>query len=290
VAARGSPQIVGKEELLALLGRDDASMLDCMSSPTCLGIAGVELGLTEIVSGTLGRRDGAWIFVLDRIDMRSSETSARVFRVVEGDLDALISALADATAELYVETVRPGRIVVHASVAGTLTLDGDELGQTEPGTPFRRDLVPPGTHELILRAPGHAPWVRTVEVEEGASLVLDAVPVPVESTFEVPPLTWALGGAAVLALGGAIAIGASSQAGLPPDLTMREVFEFFDAREREAYTADILFGVGGALAIGAAVPLVFAAVGGEPAAAVSLVPTFSPGPAPRVGLTVGGSF
>lgn len=289
VAARGSPQILGKEELLALLGRDDASMLECMASPTCLGIAGVELGLTEIVSGTLGQRDGAWIFVLDRIDVRSGDTAARVFRVVEGGLDALIAALSDATDELYVETVRPGRIVLHAAVAGVVELDGAELGETIPGTPFRHDLIPPGTHELVLRARGHAPWVRTIEVEEGASLVLDAVPAPVSSSFEVPALTWVLGGASLLALGGGIALGISSQATVTPDATMREVFEFFDAREREAIAADVLYGLAGAFAVGAIVPLAFA-LAGDDDPALALLPRFTFGPAPAAELTVRGQF
>jgi hypothetical protein len=258
VASHGATQIVGKEELLSILSRDDASMLECVQAPTCLGIAGVALGLTEIVSGTLGRRDDAWIFVLDRIDVRSSDLSARVFRVVEGGLDALIDALSEATNELYAERVRPGRIVLHTSVDGIVMLDGVEIGTAEAGAAYRRDLVMPGAHELVLRAPGHATWSRTIDVEEGATIVLDAVPTVAEVTFEVPALTWVFGGAAIVAFGGGIALGVLSQSTPSGDATMREVFEFYDSREREAVAADILYGVGAASAATALVPLILA--------------------------------
>lgn len=272
VAARGSPQIVGKEELLSLLGRDDASMLECLESPTCLGIAGVELGLAEIVSGTLGQRDGQWIFVLERIDVRTGRTEGRVFRVVEGSLDALIDALSESVEELYVETIRPGRIVLHAAVAGTVELDGAPIGEIRPDEPLRREMVSPGAHDLVLRARGFETWSRLVEVEEGASLVLDAAPTPVAFSLDVPELTWIFGSAALLTLAGGIAFGIASQETVPLEATMREVFSFYEAREREAIAADVLYVVAALSAGAAVVPVVLAATASGPSLEVGLGP------------------
>lgn len=260
VASRGSPQIVGKEEIQNHLRRDDASMLECMASTTCLAIAGVELGVREIVSGTLGRRDGTWIFVLERIDVRTGDVSGRVFRVVEGELGSLIDALAGAVPELYVEVVRPGRIVLVSTAGGDVALDGESLGTSEANVPFRRELVAPGMHELTVRAAGYEPWVRSVEVPEGASLILDAVLTPAAHHFEVPVLTWTFGAAALLALGGGVTLGVLSDAAVDDRATMREVFEFFDAREREAVSANVLFATAGAFALAALVPLILSLV------------------------------
>jgi PEGA domain len=299
IASRGATQIVGKEEIQALLGRDDASMLACMSSVTCLGVTGVELGVREIITGTLGRREGSWIFVIERIDVRSGDTAGRVFRVVEGELGALIDALSDAVPELYVETVRPGRIVLHtASVRGEIWLDGDLIGLSEAGLAYRRDLVPPGVHELAVTAPGYARWERTVEVEEGATLVLDAVLLPAERHLEVPPLTWVFGGASLATLGGAIALGVLSGAQPRGDATMRDTFEFFDAREREAIGANVLYAAAGAFLVAAVIPFVVRLIEGEPTRTLTiapLLPSLAPsswGALPRidVGLRIEGTF
>lgn len=295
VAGRGSPQIVGKEEIESQLGRDDAGMLECMESVTCLGIAGVELGVREIVSGTLGRRGGSWIFVLERIDVRSGDVSGRVFRVVEGELDRLIVALSDAVPELYVDAVRPGRIVLHARVGGaTVALDGEVIGTTEEEAPFRRDLVAPGAHTLEVTSRRHEPWSRDVEIEEGATLVLDATLVPAEHHVEVPVLTWVLGSAALLSLGGGIALGLVSQEDARAGATMRQVDAFYEARIREAIAANVLYVGAGALALGALVPLIVALVEDAEAAeapALTLVPSLGIGAdGPTLGLSAGGLF
>ncbi len=292
VASHDAPQIIGKEEIQNHLGRDDASMLECMASTTCLAIAGVELGVREMVSGTLGRRDGAWIFVLERVDVRTGDVAGRVFRVVEGELASLIDALAGAVPELYVESVRPGRIVLVATAAGEIALDGEPIGDAEAGVPFRRELVAPGVHQLAVRAPGYEPWEREVEVPEGATLFLDAVLTLAVHHFEVPVLTWTFGAAALLALGGGVTLGVLSGASVDGSATMREVFEFFDAREREAVSANVLFAVSGAFTLAALIPLIVA-LAEEPAApAFSLLPRLDldEGGVRGVALELGGRF
>lgn len=292
VASRGSPQIVGKEEIQNHLGRDDAAMLECMASTTCLAIAGVELGVREIVSGTLGRRDGTWIFVLERIDVRTGDVSGRVFRVVEGELGSLIDALAGAVPELYVEAVRPGRIVLVTTADGAVSLDGEPLGSTEADVPFRRELVAPGMHELTVRALGYELWVRTVEVPEGASVILDAVLTPAAHHFEVPALTWTFGAAALLALGGGVTLGVLSGASVEGTSTMREVFEFFDAREREAVSANVLFATAGAFTLAAIIPLILALVEEPAPASIAVLPRLELDAVgvSGLGLGVGGRF
>lgn len=277
VVAHGVTQIVGKEELQALLGTDDAGVLSCVASGVCLGQISVELGVREVVAGTLGERDGRWVFALARIDARTGETSGRVFREVEGDLRALVGSLSRAVPELYVEALRPGRLVLEvldartgARIAGAdVRLDDVSIGTTE-ATAFRFDLVVPGTHALEVRSAHHHPLVRAIDVEEGATLVLDMTLAPALRGLEISPLSWAPIASGLALLGVALGLGIASQDGAPATLTMRETFAFFDAREREAIAADVLYAVGGAaLALGVVSLVVDLARGtaGPPAAA-----------------------
>lgn len=269
VAARGVTQIVGKEELQALLGRDDAGILACVESGVCLGQISVELGVREVVAGTLGERDGRWVFALARIDARTGESSGRVFRELEGDLTALVRSLASSVPELYVEVVRPGRLVIEvldartgAHVAGAdVFLDDLPIGTTTDAT-FRRELVVPGPHVLEVRSARHRTLARDVDVEDGSTLVLDATLVPVERGREISPLTWLPGLAGLALFGTGIGLGVVSQEPAGPTLTMRQTFEFFDAREREAIAANVLYAVGGACLVLGGVSLALDLVAG----------------------------
>ena len=80
VAQRGGIAIVGKEEFQALLGQSEEGSIECVSSSACLGRIGVELGVDELIAGTLGRREQVWIFNLNRIDIRSGVLAGRAFK------------------------------------------------------------------------------------------------------------------------------------------------------------------------------------------------------------------
>lgn len=73
--------------------------------------------------------------------------------------------------------------VVHSTdgrpVAGTLvTLDTDQMiatTRTDGSGVFRFDNVVEGRHELRVTFPGYSPWVRFVDVKEGATVSVDVV-------------------------------------------------------------------------------------------------------------------
>src|SRR5258706_4663791 len=49
LARRGDHEIAGKEELKSKLGVDERAAADCMQNLSCLGRAGIELGVTRMV-------------------------------------------------------------------------------------------------------------------------------------------------------------------------------------------------------------------------------------------------
>lgn len=276
VAARGPTRIVGKEEFQAQLGQGDASTAECLESITCLGRVGVALGVREVVAGTIGQHGETWAFALSRIDVRTGTTRGRVFREVTGDLAAVVRSLPESIDDLYEEVVSPGRLVVRASVEGAeVWLDGALVGTIEGGEPVRRDLLAPGHHDVLVTAHGHASFRRTIDIEPDTTFALEAelVVLPHHS-FEVPALTWVLGGVAFAALAAGIGLGVSSSGDPPSEATMRAVQAYFAARASEAIAADVCFALAAASGIGALVPLVLAALdeSADEAPPIALVP------------------
>lgn len=254
VAARDEDvRIVGKEEFQANLGQGDAGSVECVESVACLGRVGVQLGVAEVIAGTIARRDAAdgavWAFNLNRFDVRSGALLGRVFREVAGGLDAILDALEESFPELYVRRVQPGRLVVRATIEGAeVLLDGTIVG-VYSGEPVRRETVEPGTHTLVVRASGHRDFERELEVPEGATMVIEAALVRA-AEWEPSPLIFVGAGIATASLAAAIALGIASQASPEPALSMRETIEgFYPARELEAISANVLFGVAAAGAV-----------------------------------------
>ena len=123
--------------------------------------------------------------------------------------------------------------------------------------------------------------------------MLDAILLPAELHTEVPVLTWVFGTASLLSLGGGIALGVLSSDVDRDGATMREVFDFYDAREREAIAANVLYVAAGGFAVAALVPLIVALAEdtSDPAPTLTLVPSFGLDPSgPSVGLLAGGAF
>src|SRR5690606_17048301 len=95
-----------------------------------------------------------------------------------------------------------GDLTVTANVAeAVVSLDGEPLGLA----PFVLPDLSVGTHRLTLEAPERQPWTEDVEVraDERTWLTVELAHVPEGRS----PMTWALGGVSVAALGGSVALG-----------------------------------------------------------------------------------
>ncbi|MGF1467835.1 MAG: hypothetical protein ACFCGT_17080 [Sandaracinaceae bacterium] len=126
IAARGGVRILGREEFQAQLGQGRDGTLDCLGSMACMGRVGVELGVREVIGGTVTRRNGRWVFNLNRIDVVEGALVGRAFREVEGDLGAVADALTTAAEDIYRRTAGP-----------PLTLAAASTGQRDDVAPDR---------------------------------------------------------------------------------------------------------------------------------------------------------
>lgn len=260
-AEEGPSSIVGKEELQAQLGQSEEGSLDCVSSAPCLGRVGVQLGVDEVIAGTIRRVGSGWRFDLQRIDIRSGESIGRVFEEVRGeqdDLGELAGAMQSALRRLYAPIVPAAELTVVPSAqpsafGATVTVDAGDP-QVFSGDAITFELAA-GPHEVVVALPGHRPWRRTLDLGAGASLrvepglVRDA-PNPVRSSVPPTPPTggvsnwlWAGAGVAALGTGLSLGFGISSRRSPRAGSNRAEALAFADDRRRDAMLANIGLGV-----------------------------------------------
>ena len=263
VAEQIDAAIIGKEEFQAILQRQDEESLDCLETQACLGRVAVQLGLSEVISGTIGHRDNHFALHLGRTDVTTGEMITRVFLEVPGGLSELLEALRAAVPQLFEVPPEVGGLTISCDLEGaSVRLDGEPVGRT----PLDQLEVAAGSHQLEVTAEGYRPWSTTIEIEAGEStqLVVDLAPIDGEEEGSVDGWVavsaWALIGVGTGSLVAAIVVGVLSQAGLPeaPETTRQEALDILSVQEREALAANVLFGVGGAMAVGGALIAIFA--------------------------------
>lgn len=280
IAGRDALRLVGKEEIQAALGHDDAASLGCLAAPACLGQLGVQLGLGELVAVTLGRREGGFAFDLGRFDPRTGVRLAHVFREVDADevgalADAMLAALA--TSE---ETAAPASARVVLTVEprhATVLIDGVVVATSDAIE------LSPGAHRLEVRAEGFVSVERSLELVAGERRDVDvalasiALPPPPDAQrpIEERRAPWtviaiASGGVAVGAGALALGLGVRSQRDVDEGLTRAEALAQVEARRRDARIANAGWVVGSAALATAVVTAVLAWRGRDEG--VALVP------------------
>lgn len=280
IAGRDALRLVGKEEIQAALGHDDAASLGCLAAPACLGQLGVQLGLGELVAVTLGRREGGFAFDLGRFDPRTGVRLAHVFREVNADevgalADAMLAALATSeetaapASARVVLTVEPRHATVRIDGVVVATSDAIELS--------------PGAHRLEVRAEGFVSVERSLELAAGERRDVDVAlasiapppPPDVRGLVEERRAPWtviaiASGGVAVGAGALALGLGVRSQREVDEGVTRAEALAQVEARRRDARIANVGWVVGSAALATAAVTAVLAWRGRDEG--VALVP------------------
>lgn len=264
VAFGGQREVIGKEELQARLGQDEAGSRQCIESPICLANVGAELSVDEIIAGTVAQREDGFAVNLIRQDIASGEVRGRFVRDVRGDQNALPPVLQIAAAEIYREPERPAEVRVDANVPGAeVFLDDRRVGMT----PLRLTDVAPGPHRLRVDALGWRGQTRRLRLASGGheALRFTLVEAPEERQIVggTPPNTlaavtcWTSAGLAVASGALATVFGLRSQGAPDEGVTQVEAARQLDSREDEALVANIAFAGAGAFAVLAVYLLAF---------------------------------
>lgn len=239
--------IVGKERLRAQMGQDERRSLECIAQVACLGQIGVQLGVTRIVVGTLGRRGGDYLYNLTLVDIGSGKVENRIFELVAGKVDALIGAVQNTADRLFEPKVEPGAVRVRSAVVGAMVyLDDAFVGST----PVRRDGVEPGPHRLRVEKEGHRGWANQVEVPAGSTLEITVPLSSLPARRRWPAALVGVSGALALGAGVVgIVLGVLSQQAPAGMQTRVEAIADNDRRHNLAVGANALFIGTGALAV-----------------------------------------
>ena len=239
-AQHGGFEIAGKEEFRARLGVESERRTQaCLDDISCLGRAGVSLGVRRIVAGSVGTRGKQVLFNLNLNNVQDGKVESRVFRLVEGGVENLIKAVQDAASELFKPRVEPAKIQVASDPAGArVAIDNAYLGIT----PLISPTLIAGKHNVRVEATDRFPWTSRVEVRPGEELQIRLTPDNLPLRRRWPANTaYASTGLAVVALAAGTFLGVISQ--LQPNGDSRQAaMQDLDQKRNFARAANIAFG------------------------------------------------
>jgi hypothetical protein len=186
----------------------------------CLAQVGVVAGAEQAVIGTLRRDGGASMLTLSLTDMRTGESAARRSRAAPADLPGLVAALRDGLRDLFEQAGAPGA--------------APEAPAPPPPAPAPVAVAPP------------APKLDLARHDE-----------PARPGLETPAVAYVGLGAAALAsvAFSAGAIRGEEGMGKLSGATRAEMQTDLQRRKDEAYQANVLLVIGGALTVVAAAAL-----------------------------------
>jgi hypothetical protein len=247
VAQHGGFEIAGKEEFRARLGvENERRAQDCLDDISCLGRAGVSLGVRRIVAGSVGTRGKQFLFNLNLDNVEQGKVESRVFRLVEGGVEDLIHAVQEASGELFRPHVEPGKIQIATQPDGArVSIDNAYLGVT----PLISGTLLAGKHAVRVEADGHFPWASRVEVLPGQELQIKLTGDNLPRRRGWPP---------AVAFGTAIAAGAALAAGgflgelsqlQPSGATRQQTADDLEQKHNFATAANVSFVAAAALAV-----------------------------------------
>ncbi|HVV15968.1 MAG TPA: PEGA domain-containing protein [Polyangia bacterium] len=239
VAQHGGFEIAGKEEFRARLGvENERRAQECLDDLSCLGRAGVSLGVRRIVAGSVGTRGKQFLFNLNLNNVEQGKVESRVFRLVEGGVEDLIRAVQEASGELFRPHVEPGKIQVASEPGGArVSIDNAYLGVT----PLLSGTLLAGHHGVRVEADGRFPWMSRVEVRPGEELQIRLTPDNLPRRRAWPAYAGygtAVAGAAALAAGGFL--GELSQL-QPSGSTRQQAADDLDQKRNLALAANVSF-------------------------------------------------
>jgi len=311
VAARADLVLVAKDAVS--LGEAVLSFSCVDESSDCLAMVGGELGAQYLVFGHLrSASGGGQELTLQVIDVAVGSNIGKARRTLPpGEEDV---AAAQLTAEVLKAPAHTPQTQIRLTIlqAGArIYVDGRLVAQAPLSLPL---LVDPGRHELQVALEEYEEWSREVDVRPGASLDYDvnllplhdpvaSAPPPVQPappTEPVPPapgetgagghggaqaggarrvLGWSLvgSGVALAGLGGVFAVAMlRTQDQFDAETYHRKSNELAAKGNRQALAANILLGVGGALAVsGGLLLLASGDSGGTASAAAPAGPGFA---------------
>lgn len=253
IAQTSGFQIAGTSEFRKRLGMENEHRARlCLEDPACIGTVAVSLGVTKIVSGSVAAHDKQYVFSLALRDMRTGEVEQRIFRLVDGAVDQLVTTAQQATVDLFVTPPAPGHLRIGSNPPEARVAIDDAFVGT---TPIISGNLVAGRHHLRVEKAGHFAWTSDVDVPAGSNLEIHLTPENLPRRLQWPASVaygLTITAAAAAATGTVLGV----LANVDPSSANRAVAqEQFEERRRLGLAADGVFI--GAAVLGAAALTVF---------------------------------
>jgi len=162
------------EQMIAF--EQEKQMFGCENDTSCLAEIGGALGVSLLVTGSIGKVGNSFILSLILTDTAKAEVLAREQRTVAKADD--LPGQAEGAARFLVRKLLAGQqgfLVIEASESGAeVELDGRVIGMT----PLPRQTLAGGPHKLRLAKKGFITWARDILIEKEQVAVVDASMAP----------------------------------------------------------------------------------------------------------------
>ena len=172
-ALRGGFRIMTRENMQAMASSNGVDLAKCDAENLCEVEIGRKLSASLVVSGELLKVGSFYKLVLKLHEtsggalLSGAEASGKSADELLADTDRAVAKLLEPMrGQARAPQARgdaPARLTVLSQPAAKVTLDGEELGQA----PIKGRAVEPGSHLIVLTAPGYQAVSRTIEVKAG---------------------------------------------------------------------------------------------------------------------------
>ncbi len=264
LAATGLSMMSGERINEALSGSGGSC-----ATATCRKALGQKLGCDYLVGGTIQGEARSFVFQLwiarsgtgDIISTLKEGCDICGQRKVFSRMELVASRL---SARMAGETNAPARILLDSDPAGAQIT----VGNTPMGTTPRALSLPPGSHRITLKAPGHIPAVLDVEAISGMEERRTVDLIPTDMSAGERRAGWIAMGTGVAALAAGVALlvmdgGSAGCTGNEP--TIGDTSGPCPQRYETALAGGMLAGLGSAALAGGAALLYLGYRGDEPA-------------------------
>ncbi len=146
--------VIGQDDINAMLAKvqTDAQM-QCTDSLECVVEIGASLGLSKLITGSVGKVKDTWVISIQLIDTRRAEVENRVLESYDGEKDELRNAIKLAAYQIagVDYTAKKGGIELTFNVKEAQLQFGAEKGEVKESQ-YKQSEIVPGRYSLRVIA------------------------------------------------------------------------------------------------------------------------------------------
>ena len=101
VSRYSDSEVISEEDIQTILRGEEKRQQCGIEDTACMEEIGAALGVSEAISGNIGKIGTYWMLNLQRVNVNSAQVVSRSSRNIQGDIDNLIEAINGAVAELF---------------------------------------------------------------------------------------------------------------------------------------------------------------------------------------------